>query len=222
MEFPLADWEHFEAPIDAEGHTVRITHVWTDDERHRIYGRPGPGEPAVWLDPAKVPGRVLRRDTHIPMHPLEVRAMIQRGKTAIEEDADAELLRRIASLPEPEVRARQATLEEMPGGARTVGRAAHRAGFEQRVTYAKGPRVDQYWRVVEISETILIRGRHADGRRFAAEWITKTAQRGKKAGTTEWDGNFVWAMVDGLWEQTGAKALTGLYFTNGSLTEETP
>lgn len=216
--FPLAEWEFFEARADAAGTMVPIHEVWT--QGNRIYGASVVWPEPVWLHPKDVPGRVTRGDTHVPMHPLEVRAMIRRGQTAIEEDADAELLRRIEALPEPEVRARQATLDEMPGGAKTLGRAAHRAGFTQVATYAKGPRVDQYWRVVEISETVLIRGRHADGRRFAAQWITKTAQRGKKAGTTEWDGDFAWALVDGLWTPTGVRALTTAYFTNGSLTPE--
>lgn len=218
MDFPLAEWEHFVAPVNADGDVTLITHVFTDDTNHRIYGH-GPTDDNVWLNPARVPSRVLRRDTRIPMHPLEVRELIRRGATAIEEDADEKLAARIEALPAPEVRARPATLEEIPRGARLVGKRANEAGFVQTASYARGPRVNQYWRVVEISESIVIRGRHTDGRRFVAWWITKTGERGAKAGVTEWKFDGAYADVAGIWTACGTEQLAS-YFTNTSLIQE--
>lgn len=220
MIFKLESWEFFEAPINAAGDTVPITEVWIDDEQHRIYGQsPVHGDP-VWLSPKIVPGRVLRRDNSKPKHPLEWREIFQTRRTAAELDEDEKLAARIAAIPEPIERARPMTLEEMPGGMVRLGKQAADAGFTQRATIAHGPRLDQYWRVVEFSRHALLKGEHRDGRRFVAAYITKTPGEGtKNAGIPQWKPETVYARIEGIWTPCGISDL-GAYFTNGSLTQQ--
>jgi hypothetical protein len=213
IDFPLAEWEFFTARGEVEtGEIVeaQIRNVWTiryDSGVTRIYGSGSDGP--LWLRPQDVPPRVLRGDSHWPRtHPLEYRAMVQRGQKAIDLGEDEKVAARLAVLPEPEVRARPATLEEIPRGAKTIGVKATKNGFDVVATYSRGPRVDQYWRVSEISDTIMIRGRHADGRRFGAMWITKTSQKGAKAGVTSWEADTAYLMRDGIWTACGVTELS--------------
>jgi hypothetical protein len=90
------------------------------------------------------------------------------------------------TIPEPEVRARPATAAEIPKAAMTLLAKAKRNGFRGRVTYARGPRLDRYMKVIEISDSIMVKGWHEDGRKFVATYITKTGQRGTKEGLVEW------------------------------------
>lgn len=99
-------------------------------------------------------------------------------------------------IPPPQVRSRPATRAEMPPAAATLGKAARKEGFTLKATYSRGPRLDQYWKVVEISDCVVVRGWHEDGRRFVAAWITKTGQRGKSEGVVKWD--FELGYCDGL------------------------
>lgn len=218
-EFRLADWEHFDAQIDAAGTMARITHVRVvtdDDGTRRIYGD---GEPLdadtteffsisnAWLRPQDVPTRVIRGDCGWPRLSTEELREIYRNRPIKQEQDDIEDdLRR--DIPPPEMRARPATLEEMPRGARDVGKRAHANGFRQSATIARGPRVNQYWRVVEISTSLQLRGQHSDGRRFGAHWLTKTAQRGVKAGVTEWKLQSSWIVVDRVWTRCNATELS--------------
>lgn len=218
IEFRLADWEHFDAQIDAAGTMARITHVRTvtEDGHIRIYGDGFPLDADTaeffsvsnaWLRPQDVPTRVIRGDCGWPRLSTEELREIYRNRPIRQQSDDAEDdLRR--DIPPPELRARPATLEEMPQGARTIGKRAHDGGFRQAATIARGPRVDQYWRVVEVSTSVLLRGRHADGRRFGAEWLTKTGQRGKKAGVVEWKLQTAWILVDGIWTPCNATELS--------------
>lgn len=96
----------------------------------------------------------------------------------------------IPPVPEPMVRARPIMLADMPTGARNIANAAISAGFHLKNTYAKGPRLDKDDRVIEISESVLIRGAHLDGRRVIACWGTKTAIKGKNAGQVSWGFDF--------------------------------
>lgn len=178
MDFPLADWEHFRAPVNAEGDEawikfVRIVDMPDGSKRILGYGDMllgGMPVENVWLHPDRVPGRIRRRDNAWPrISPEQARAMCKRT-----EPAEPEVDRRI--VPAPEIPARAATLEEMPQGSKLVGRPAHAAGFALRVTRARGPRLDQYWKVTEISDSIKIAGQHRDGRWFTAHWITKKGE----------------------------------------------
>jgi hypothetical protein len=93
----------------------------------------------------------------------------------------------VEDVPPPQVRSRPATRAEMPDAAVRLGKKARKNGFTVSATYSRGPRLDQYWKVVEISDCVVVRGWHEDGRRFVAAWITKTGQRGKSAGVVKWD-----------------------------------
>lgn len=80
-------------------------------------------------------------------------------------------------MPEPEVRAREATEEEIGTSAR-VGRrqilnAAKKAGFETRVNYARGPLADQWGRFSRMADSLAMAGGHSDGRGFVAMWVAK-------------------------------------------------
>ena len=90
------------------------------------------------------------------------------------------------AVPEPEVRARPARKGECPAPAIRVGKKARANGFEVKATYARGPRMDNHWRVVEVSDSIAVRGRHPDGRWFVIAWVTKTGVRGKNEGVSKW------------------------------------
>jgi hypothetical protein len=216
-DYPLAEWEIFSARgqlDDGEILETTIDALWTEtaDGVTRIYA-PTPLGP-LWLRPQDAPPRVLAGDSHWPRtHPLEYRAMVQRGQNAINLDADEKLAAREAALPEPEVRARPATLEEIPTGAKRIGVKATQAGFDVYPTYARGPRVDQYWRVAEISDSILVRGRHRDGRRFGAMWLTKTGQSGARAGVTSWALDVAYLMRDGIWTACNATELSAYLVT---------
>lgn len=216
-QFPLEQWEYFEAPINAAGDKVWITEVWIDDAQGRIFGAsPMHGDP-VWLSPKIVPGRVIRRDTSKPKHHLEWREIMRRGQVQIDLDDDEKLLRRLAEAPEPEVRARPATLKEMPQGLRTLGKKAHEAGFTQEAFYARGPRFNQYWQVVEISDNFKLSGRHPDGRRFVTTYISKTPNLGKpNQEKPKFEQELGYALIDGLLEPCTPSRLEA-YFTNGSL-----
>lgn len=97
--------------------------------------------------------------------------------------------------PEPEVRARPAEPGEVPRGAKAIITPATAAGFELAVTYARGtmppkweddpedtaerepdpetgevPKRRRIW-TGTLVETILVRGKRADDRRFAATWV---------------------------------------------------
>ena len=220
LTFDLESWEYFEAPTGPPpAPRVWITRVWIDDEQGRIYGMGINHPDPVWLHPNRVPGRVVRRDPSKPTHPLEWRRIFQTSAVprVDEDDAEEKLAARLAAIPPPEVPARPAMLEEMPRGLRGLGRAAAAAGFAQHATYSRGPRLDQYWRVVETSENIRIKGKHPDGRRFVVAYVTKTAERGKDAGKTSWKPELGYALVEGVWTSCGPTALEA-YFTNGSLT----
>lgn len=232
-QFDLASWEHFEAAYDASGVTVPITTVWVDYEARRMWGQSPTHPDLVWLNPKAVPNRVHRGDSRMPVPDTYWRELIKsrdeeflekrkkaKDDEAVDAQAAAEALERLAAIPEPEVRSRPATLDEMPKGVKDLGRKAHAAGFRQEVRYSRGPRTDQYWRVVEISDCFGIAGLHADGRRWWARFITKTGQRGKQAGVVKWDREENYAMVDGIWTACNATELA-LYISDGSLTKET-
>ena len=88
----------------------------------------------------------------------------------------------VVEVPEPEVRARPARESEVPKGAQNIANRAVAEGFLVSVSYARGPRMDARWKVVEISYSIVVRGRHPDGRKFVACWLAKTAQSGADEG----------------------------------------
>ena len=215
LVFDLADWEVFVAPPGpppAPSPTIR--QVWIADEHGRIYGATDAlGEP-VWLHPDRVPTRVLRRDTAAPRHPDEWAAYFKASRARWLADQGRELTddekvaRRLAAMPEPEQRGRPAALEEIPQGAKNVGVRATQAGFDCRASYARGPRTDQYWNVVETSDSIVVKGQHPDGRRFVAAWITKTGQHGAGAGRTKWLLETAYAMVDGVWTACNSSDLS--------------
>jgi hypothetical protein len=146
----------------------------------------------------------------LPTSDLEWRDYIRAGLQQRADDEAAQL-ERIKQLPDPEVPSRPATLEEIPRGAKTIGVAATRGGFDCRATYARGPRVDQYWHVVEISDSVMIRGRHEDGRRFGAMWITKTGQKGQAKGVTKWTLETSYLHRGGLWIACNATELTAYF-----------
>jgi len=194
MIFQLEPWEIFEAPTGPPpAPSVPIHEVWIDEATHRIFGASVVWPDPIWLNPARVPGRVIRRDPSKPTHPDEWHRIFAESRDRWQHDnqrkptEDEKIAARLAEMPEPEIRWRPATLEEMPGGAKIVGNRATRAGFDCRAEFARGPRTDQYWNVLETSSACRVVGRHADGRRFDAWWITKTGQRGAKAGVTEWE-----------------------------------
>ena len=110
------------------------------------------------------------------------------------------------TVPEPEVRSRPAAASEIPSGARSVIRRAEAEGFVVWTTYARGPRLDAHWKVVEISDSVVVRGDHVDGRRFVACWISKTAQRGAKAGQTSHSFDFAYAHRVGRCNATALSA----------------
>lgn len=118
-----------------------------------------------------------------------------------EDPADA-----VVVLPEPESRARPATAAEIPTGAMTVGKRAKELGFAVTAHHARGPRLDQHWKVVETSDSLLLRGRHEDGRAFVAHWITKTGQRGKNAGVVQWKFDFAYTKSEGRCNATALSA----------------
>ena len=196
VDYPLEPWEHFTARGQVEtGEIVeaQIRHVWTvqlaPGGSIQIYGAGSDGP--LWLRPQDVPSRVLRGDTSTPRHPDEWHRIFAESRDRWQNDRDRkptddEKLAAKLIVVEPEVRARPATLGEIPQGAKNVGVRATKAGFAVDARYARGPRFDQYWNVVEQSDTILIRGRHADGRRFGAMWLCKTGETGKSAGVKKW------------------------------------
>lgn len=167
----------------------------------RIYSAEG-----RWMHPDKVPTRVLRGDPTIPLPGEFWRAYIAtaverdrlEGRHKDEKDEDGEVIVKVKTWPAPEVPERPATLEEIPPTLRSIGRLASDNGFELRCTYAKGPRLDQYLNVAEISESVVVQGRHADGRAFVAGYITKTGQRGSKEGVTEWKPELAYLLEDGV------------------------
>lgn len=213
MDFPLAEWERFVAKVNAQGELARIDFVRTDPAAGRIYGsgvlvEPAvPGDPPVtdvWLDPRAVPTRVLRGDNAWPrLHPLQVRQMIEHAvhperELDDEEREAAEVAALLAAaVPEPEQRAVPATLEWMGEnikGALDQAKRAHKAGFVMTAMRARGPRMNNRWQVADISDSLRLDGRHADGRRFIAHWVTKTAtERAKNAGEVKF--GFDWAYV---------------------------
>ena len=111
-------------------------------------------------------------------------AIITAPRVSAEADEAADDARSI--IPEPQVRARPATAAEIPKAALALLVKAKKNGFKGRVTYARGPRLDQYMKVIEIIDSIMVKGWHDDGRKFVATYITKTGQRGKKEGVVEW------------------------------------
>jgi hypothetical protein len=82
----------------------------------------------------------------------------------------------------------------MPPASIRVGRKAIKNGFKVRATYARGPRMDSHWRVVEISDSVAVRGEHEDGRWFVVAWVTKTGIRGAKAGVTAWEFDLAYTL----------------------------
>lgn len=89
-------------------------------------------------------------------------------------------------IPAPEIRARLVEdPQDLPKGALSVVGKAETQGFEVTATYSRGPRLDAHWKVIEVSDSYVVRGMHPDGRRFSAAWVSKTGQRGKKAGISE-------------------------------------
>jgi hypothetical protein len=200
-DFALEPWEIRVLPgQDRAGAIVaaKVDHIWTEttDNVVRFYGS-GERERGfgmvdhLWLRPQDVPTRVLRGDTGTPTHPDEWHRIFAESRARWQADRerkptdDEKLAARLVPI-EPEVRARPATLEEIPRGAKTVGVKATKAGFEVDARYARGPRFDQYWNFVEMSPTIMIRGKHADGRRFGAMWLAKTGESGASAGVVKW------------------------------------
>lgn len=156
----------------------------------------------------------------LPQTDLELRAYIKAGKKAIEETETDKIARNLAALPEPEVRARPIALKAMPRSPRLVAIHAHDNGFNVRASYARGPRVDQYWRCVEISDSIQIKAEHPDGRRVRVAWITKTPNLGKpNQGIPTWYAQCCFVMVGGIWTACGVSQLDP-YFTKTSLPKE--
>lgn len=96
----------------------------------------------------------------------------------------------IPPVPAPQIRARLATAGEIPAGARNLASNAVKGGFSTRTTYARGPRLDTHDRVLEITDSILVRAAHPDGRRAIGCWITKTGRKGASAGVTKWSYSF--------------------------------
>lgn len=96
----------------------------------------------------------------------------------------------VVPVPEPTIWAREATKDETPGGARVVANAAQLAGFTITVRYARGPRVEGDGTFVEMSDSIVVKMAHKDGRYAVAGWITKTAMKGKNAGISSWSREF--------------------------------
>jgi hypothetical protein len=217
LTFELQPWEVFEAPVDADGNTVPIHRVWIDDEQRRIYGAPTHGAPGIWLHPDRVPARVLRRDPSTPRHPLEWRAIIQAGKDRILANARPAAEDKLAALPPRGPVELVTDKKEIPRGLRDIGKSAAAAGFVQQVRKVVGPRTDQWNNLIEMSTTIGLRGDQADGRRFIAAYITKTGERGAKAGVTEWKPDYAYVWLAGRMTPCGVSQLAQ-YFTNGSLT----
>jgi hypothetical protein len=217
LTFELAEWEVFEAPASASGDIVEIRHVWIDDEQRRIYGAPTHGAPGIWLHPDRVPARVLRRDPTPPRHPLEWRAIIAAGRERIQANAKPKAEDKLAALPPRGPVELVTDVDEMPRSLRNIGKAAATAGFVQQVRKVVGPRTDQHNNLLEMSTTIGLRGDHADGRRFIAAYITKTGERGAKAGVTEWKPDYAYVWLAGRMTPCGVSQLAQ-YFTNGSLT----
>jgi hypothetical protein len=222
----LEPWEQFQAQcgprpaLTTPPPTTLITHVWVDGTRILGVG-PQRREP-LHLSPRAVPGRIMRGTPASPKSPDEWREVFQAASSRASADADEILAARLAAIPEPEVRARPASLQEVPATMRRLGKLAHAAGFTQRMTYSRGPRLNQHWQVVEISDDVMLKGEHPDGRRFVITYVTKTPGEGAKgAGVPAWKPDIGYAMVEGLWTSCGPTALEA-YFTNGSLTKESP
>jgi hypothetical protein len=75
--------------------------------------------------------------------------------------------------PEPIVRARPATADEIPPSARSMVKLAELAGFDVAVTYAKGsPAHGVTGKPLAPRASILVRMQHpANGTRLAAQWL---------------------------------------------------
>lgn len=78
----------------------------------------------------------------------------------------------LLTLPEPECRAIEMTVEEMPQGVKTTVNAARKAGFDVRVTYSRGPWQHATQQSYVVKQCIRVVGNHADGRGFIASWLS--------------------------------------------------
>lgn len=115
------------------------------------------------------------------------------------------------SLPEPLVRARPATKAEIPKGCMDAGKKAHGLGFKVTFSYAKGPALD-YEKTQVMTESLALRGRHPDGRRFVAAWGTKiTTERAKVPGVVKWA--FEFAYCHGVIRRCNSTDLTAYLVT---------
>jgi hypothetical protein len=73
-----------------------------------------------------------------------------------------------------------------------AGKKAHNNGFKVSFAYAQGPDLD-FEKTGRYTESVVLRGKHADGRRFVAVWITKTSgERAKVPGVTTWGFEFAY------------------------------
>jgi hypothetical protein len=87
-------------------------------------------------------------------------------------------------IPLPEVYARPAKLEEMGRDAKTLGKRLRDAGWEIRITYARGPWLSSDGEdVLSIADSILVVGRRSHVW-LAACWIHRddSVKEGKPAG----------------------------------------
>lgn len=87
---------------------------------------------------------------------------------------------RVEPHPPPNVACRLADPAEVPRGASALARAAERAGWSVRVTYARGTRLGASGKPLGGPvDSICVRGRR-DGEHFAATWVA--LQPGKYTG----------------------------------------
>lgn len=76
--------------------------------------------------------------------------------------------------PAPEVTARPARPEELPGGAKVILKAATKAGgWFTFATYARGTKPTRTRPVVE---SVLVKGRHDDGRVFVVQYLDEKVE----------------------------------------------
>ena len=133
-EFPLMEWEFFEAQIDTDGTRGLVRHVRTvtKDGHVRIFGDgmldEFHGFTNAWLNPNVVPARVIRGDSHYPrLSDLEWREIIRAGRERCQSQVDERKI-----IPPDEEPERAATLEDMSSAPKALGRKAHKLGFDLR------------------------------------------------------------------------------------------
>lgn len=101
------------------------------------------------------------------------------------------------AVPAPEVPARPARPEEIPGGARTVLKRLEKHGWTTEALYARGPWVNHqdepdmatFWvdagvgleqiEIVAVTATLLIRARRGD-QKIAAQWVLRPGLKSRK------------------------------------------